>query len=41
MLFRSLKPLHTFVAFSFFGFGFIFFFLDMDGVVALVARLVN
>ncbi len=38
---KELKPLHTFVAFSFFGFGFIFFFLDMDGVVALVARLVN
>ena len=36
---KDLRPLHTFIAFSFFGFGFIFFFLDMDGVVALVARL--
>ena len=37
---KDLKPLHTFIAFSFFGFGFIFFFLELDGVVALVARLV-
>ena len=38
---KDLAPLHTFIAFTFFGFGFIFFVLDMDGVVNLVVRLVG
>lgn len=38
---KELAPLHTFIAASFFGFGFVFFFLQLDQVAALVLRLVG